>query len=268
MDATRRNEREGHGHFADELRPCAAELLGTFALVAGGVGTAVIAGAQLGPLGVAFAFGLILLAMVYAIGPISGCHVNPAVTLGLLFAGKTTGRRAAGYMLAQTLGAVLGALAVLIIAKGSQLGYSPGAEGLGANGYGAHSPGGYNLGAAFLGEVLLTFLFVFTVIGATDVKAPVGFAGVAIGLALTLVHLVGIPITNTSVNPARSIGPAVFVGGWALQQLWLFIVAPMLGAGVAAAAYRAIRVPAVQISAREAERALPGQRVERVEGLA
>jgi aquaporin Z len=240
-----------------------AEAIGTFVLVVGGCGSAVLAGDKIGFLGVSLAFGLSLLAMVYAIGPISGCHINPAVTLGLLLSKKVESKDAAGYVVAQIVGAIVGAGVVWLIASGAPGGYDPAVKGLAANGYDAHSPGGYGLVAALVAEVVLTFFLVFTVLGATDVKAPVGFAGLPIGLVLTLIHLVGIPVTNTSVNPARSIGPAVFVGGWGLAQLWLFIVAPLIGAALAVAAYLAIRAPAPLITAHEAEQALPGQQAER-----
>jgi aquaporin Z len=216
------------------MQRAGAEAFGTFVLVFGGVGTAVIAGEAVGALGVAFAFGLALLAMAYAIGPVSGCHINPAVTLGLLVARRIGLPEAARYWAAQVLGAVVAAAVLLVIAKARAGGYDAGAEGFGANGYGDHSPGGYGVGAAFLAEVVLTAFLVFTVLAATDRIASVAFAGIPIGLVLTLIHLVGIPITNTSVNPARSIGPALFVGGWALEQLWLFIVAPLAGALVGA----------------------------------
>ncbi len=245
------------------MRKYAAELIGTFVLVFGGVGSAVLAGDKIGALGIALAFGLALLAMVYTIGPISGCHINPAVTLGLLLTRKIGGRDAAGYVVAQVLGAIVAAGVLLVIAKGTPAGYDQAAAGFGANGYGAHSPGSYGAGATFVMEVVLTALLVFTVLGATDVAAPVGFAGLAIGLALTLIHLVGIPVDNTSVNPARSIGPALFVGGWALAQLWLFVVAPLLGAVLAAGVYLGIHAPDAVISARRAERALPEQRKQR-----
>jgi aquaporin Z len=189
-----------------------AEVLGTFVLVFGGVGSAVLAGSHIGNVGVAFAFGLSLLAMVYTIGPISGCHINPAVTLGVLLAKKIEAVEAVIYMVAQVVGAIVAAALILFIAHGLPNGYNVAVGGLGANGYAAHSPDGYSLGAAFAGEVILTMFLVLTVLGSTDVKAPVGFAGVAIGLVLTLIHLVGIPLTNLSVNPARSIGPALFVG--------------------------------------------------------
>jgi len=245
------------------MRKYAAELVGTFVLVFGGVGSAVLAGDKIGALGIALAFGLALLAMVYTIGPISGCHINPAVTLGLLLTRKIGRRDAAGYVVAQVLGAIVAAGVLLVIAKGTPAGYDQAAAGFGANGYGAHSPGGYGAGATFVMEVVLTALLVFTVLGATDVAAPVGFAGLAIGLALTLIHLVGIPVDNTSVNPARSIGPALFVGGWALAQLWLFVVAPLLGAVLAAGVYMGIHAPDAVISARRAEGALPEQREQR-----
>jgi aquaporin Z len=245
------------------VKKYAAELVGTFVLVFGGVGSAVLAGSHIGFLGVAFAFGLSLLAMVYTIGPISGCHINPAVTLGVLLAKKIDAKDAIAYWVAQVVGAVIASACILFVANSAAAGYDIAAAGLGANGYGPHSPGQYSLGAAFLAEVILTAFLVLTVLGSTDIKAPVGFAGVAIGLVLTLIHLVGIPITNTSVNPARSIGPAVFVGGWALQQLWLFIVAPLIGAAVAAAVYGGIRIPAELITTPEAERALRSEQAER-----
>ncbi|MFE8595913.1 aquaporin Z [Archangium violaceum] len=248
----------------EAMRRYGAELVGTFTLVVGGVGAAVLAGERIGFLGVSFAFGLSVLAMVYAIGPISGCHLNPAVTLGLLLSGKFERRYALGYVVAQCVGAIVGAGVVLLLAKGGPEGYSAATQGLAANGFGAHSPEGYGIGAAFLAEVVLTFFLVLTVLGSTDARAPVGFAGVAIGLVLTLVHLVGIPITNTSVNPARSLGPALFVGGWALSQLWVFIVAPLLGGATAAAVYRTVHRPSAAITAAGAERALESERAERL----
>lgn len=219
------------------IRRAGAEFLGTFVLVFGGVGSAVIAGEHIGALGVAFAFGLSLLAMAYAIGPISGCHINPAVTMGLLVSRRIELSEAVRYWLAQVLGAIVAAAVLLVVAKARQGGYDAGEAGFGANGYGDHSPGGYALGGALLAEVVLTAFLVFTVLAATDRIASVAFAGIPIGLVLTLIHLVGIPVTNTSVNPARSIGPALFVGDWALEQLWLFIVAPLLGALLAAGAH-------------------------------
>jgi aquaporin Z len=240
-----------------------AELVGTFVLVFGGCGSAVLAGDKIGFFGVSFAFGLSLLAMAYAIGPISGCHINPAVTVGLLFTKKTEPGQAVGYIVAQVVGAILAAAVLLLIAKGAAAGYDPAVGGFAANGYGEHSPGRYNLISAFIAEVVLTAFLVVTVLGATDLKAPVGFAGIPIGLVLVLIHLVGIPVTNTSVNPARSIGPAVFVGGWALGQLWLFVVAPVIGAALAAGVYMAMRTPVPLITPVEAEQALPSQQLER-----
>jgi aquaporin Z len=222
------------------MRRAGAEAFGTFVLVFGGVGTAVIAGEAVGALGVAFAFGLSLLAMAYAIGPVSGCHINPAVTLGLLAARRIAIGEAVRYWAAQVAGAIVAAAVLLVIAKARAGGYDAGAEGFGANGYGDHSPGGYGAGAAFLAEVVLTAFLVFTVLAATDRIASVAFAGIPIGLVLTLIHLVGIPIDNTSVNPARSIGPALFVGDWAIEQLWLFILAPLVGALVAAGLHAAL----------------------------
>ncbi len=240
-----------------------AELVGTFVLVFASCGSAVLAGDKIGFLGVSLAFGLSLLAMAYAIGPISGCHINPAVTVGLLVSKKMDAKLAPGYIIAQIIGAIAASAILLLIAKGIPAGYDPTVAGFAANGYGDHSPGGYSLQSAFLVEVILTFFLVFTVLGTTDIKAPVGFAGIAIGLVLTLIHLVGIPVTNTSVNPARSIGPAVFVGGWALSQLWLFIVAPIVGALVAAGVYAVTHKPVDVITATEAERALESEQSER-----
>lgn len=240
-----------------------AELIGTFVLVFGGVGSAVLAGDKIGYLGVSLAFGFTLLTMAYAIGPISGCHINPAVTLGLLVTKKMDARDAPGYIVAQIIGGIVAAGLLLVIAQGAAGGYNPALTGFGANGYAEHSPGHYNLMAALLTEAILTFFLMFTVLGSTDVKAPVGFAGIPIGLVLALIHLVGIPVTNTSVNPARSIGPAVFVGGWALSQLWLFIVAPFIGSLIAAAVYLALQPARPLISAQEAERALDSEVAER-----
>lgn len=240
-----------------------AEFVGTFVLVFGGCGSAVLAGEKIGFLGVSLAFGLSLLAMVYTIGPISGCHINPAVTVGLLLSKKMDVRHAAGYLVAQVGGAILAAGVLLLIAKGLPTGYDPAVAGLAANGYGEHSPAHYSLGAAWIVEIVLTAFLVLTVLGATDISAPVGFAGLPIGLVLVLIHLVGIPVTNTSVNPARSIGPAVFVGGWALSQLWLFVIAPLLGAVLAVGVYHVIRQPEAPITARQAEQALESQQAER-----
>jgi aquaporin Z len=210
----------------------AAELFGTFWLVFGGCGSAVTAAAfphvGIGLLGVALAFGLTVLTMAYAIGHISGGHLNPAVSIGLTVAGRFSKRDLPAYVFAQVVGGILGASVLYFIARG-QLGFSV-AGGFAANGYAAHSPGGYSMASGFVSEVVLTFFFLMIILGSTDKRAPAGFAPIAIGLCLTLIHLVGIPITNTSVNPARSTGPAIFVGGWALGQLWLFWVAPILGA--------------------------------------
>ena len=214
-----------------------AEMLGTFVLVFIGCGSAVIAGGNVGFLGIAFAFGIAVLAMVYAIGPISGCHINPAITVAMLFAGKISGKDAGGYITFQIIGAIVGTGVLYLVAQGLP-GYDIAINGLGQNGYGSGSPNGYGLSAAFIAEVVLTAVFLFVIFGAIHKDTPVKFAGIAIGLALTMIHIVGIPITGTSVNPARSIGPALFVGGEALSQLWLFIVAPILGGIVGAVLWK------------------------------
>lgn len=218
-----------------------AEFLGTFWLVLGGCGSAVLAAAfpevGIGLLGVSFAFGLTVLTAAYALGPISGGHFNPAVSFGLWAGGRFPASSLIPYVLAQVAGAVAGAGVLYLIATGKpdfQLG------GFAANGYGEHSPGKYSLGAGFICEIVMTFMFLIVILGATHRRAPVGFAGLAIGLALTLIHLISIPVTNTSVNPARSAGPALFVGGWAIQQLWLFWLAPIAGAIAAGLVYRAL----------------------------
>ncbi len=239
-----------------------AEFIGTFVLVLGGCGSAVLAGDHIGFLGVSLAFGLTLLTMAYAIGPISGCHINPAVTIGLLCSNKFKAKDVPGYIVAQILGGIVAAGLLLVILKGGPGGYDPAASGFAANGYAEHSPNHFNVTSAFLVETVLTFFLVFTVLGSTDIKAPVGFAGLPIGLVLVLIHLVGIPVTNTSVNPARSISQAVFVGGWALSQLWLFIVAPILGAVIASVVFRMIGTEPL-ISVRQAEGALESQVAER-----
>ena len=216
-----------------------AEMVGAFWLVFGGCGSAVLAAAfprlGIGFLGVALAFGLTLLTMAYAIGHISGCHINPAVSIGLAVGRRFPARELPAYVIAQLAGAILGALLIFVIASGSPS-YDP-AAGLAANGYGIHSPGQYSLGACALTEVLLTFMFLMIIFGATDERAPQGFAPIAIGLGLCLVNLIGIPVTNMSVNPARSTGPAIVVGGWAIQQLWLFWLAPIIGAVLAGLIY-------------------------------
>lgn len=216
-----------------------AELIGTFVLVLMGCGSAVIAGKYVGFLGIAFAFGLSLLVMVYAIGSISGCHINPAVTISMLASGKIKVKDAVVYIVMQCIGAILGAAVLLSIAVGNPA-YSLAVNGLGQNGYDAASPAGFNMVSAFIAEVVLTFIFLMVIHGSTSDKAPKGFAGIAIGLSLTLIHIVGIPIDGTSVNPARSLGPALLVGGAALSQLWLFWVAPIIGGLLAAAVSRLI----------------------------
>ncbi|HZM34767.1 MAG TPA: aquaporin Z [Burkholderiales bacterium] len=225
-----------------------AEFIGTFWLVLGGCGSAVLAAAfpsvGIGLLGVSLAFGLTVLTMAYAIGHISGCHLNPAVTLGLATSGRFKGSEVLPYWIAQVIGAVVAAVLLYMIASG-KAGFDLGG-GLASNGYGEHSPGKYSLYAGFLTELVMTFMFLVIILGATDERAPRGFAPLAIGLGLTLIHLISIPVTNTSVNPARSTGPALMVGGWALQQLWLFWLAPLLGAALAGVAYRWAGKPAMR----------------------
>ena len=218
-----------------------AELIGTFWLVFGGCGSAVLAAAfpnvGIGLLGVALAFGLTVLTMAYAIGHISGCHLNPAVSVGLVVGKRFPVSDLLAYVVAQVAGGILGAGVLYVIASG-KAGFSL-AGGLASNGYGIHSPGEYSLTACLVAEVVLTMMFLIIILGATDRRAPQGFAPIAIGLGLTLIHLIGIPVTNLSVNPARSTGPAVFVGGWALEQLWLFWLAPIVGAAIAGVLYGA-----------------------------
>jgi aquaporin Z len=211
----------------------AAEFIGTLALVLIGCGSAVIAGTQIGFLGISLAFGLTVLAMVYAIGPISGCHINPAITVSMLVAGKIKTKDAIAYIIAQCLGAVIGAAILLAIVSGRP-DYSLAVNGLGQNGYGPGYLGGYSVASAFFAELVFTALFLLVIFGATSKGAPQGFAGIAIGITLAIIHMVSIPITGTSVNPARSLGPALLVGGDALAQLPLFLIAPILG-GIAAA---------------------------------
>lgn len=217
-----------------------AEFIGTFWLVLGGCGSAVLATKYpdlgIGLLGVSLAFGLTVLTMAYAIGHISGCHLNPAVTVGAWAAGRHPTAEVVLYIIAQVLGAILAAFLLTVIASG-KAGFSL-ADGLASNGYGEHSLGQYSLQSGFITEVVMTFMFLMIILGATDKRAPSGFAPVAIGLGLTLIHLISIPVTNTSVNPARSTGPALMVGDWAISQLWLFWVAPMIGALVAGYLYR------------------------------
>lgn len=217
-----------------------AEFFGTLWLVLGGCGSAVISAAfpelGIGLLGVALAFGLTVLTMVYAIGHISGCHLNPAVTMGVWAGGGIETKYVLPYIISQVLGGIAGAGILYLIASG-QMGFDL-SNGFASNGYGEHSPGGYSLFSGFVSEVVMTFFFIFVILGATDEKAPKALAGVAIGLTLTLIHLISIPVTNTSVNPARSTGPAIFVGGWALTQLWMFWVAPIIGGILGGVVYK------------------------------
>jgi aquaporin Z len=221
------------------VQKSSAEFLGTFWLVFGGCGSAVLAAAfpevGIGLLGVSLAFGLTVLTMAYAIGHVSGCHLNPAVSFGLWAGGRFKGSELLPYIIAQVAGAIVGAGVLYLIASG-QAGFDV-SGGLASNGYGEHSPGGYSLVSGLVAEIVLTFMFLIIILGATDERAPAGFAPIAIGLGLTLIHLISIPVTNTSVNPARSTGPAIFVGSWALGQLWLFWVAPILGAILAGFVY-------------------------------
>lgn len=222
------------------LQKYAAEFIGTFWLTFAGCGSAVIAAGfpqvGIGLVGVSLAFGLSVITMAYAIGHVSGAHLNPAVTLGLAAGGRFPPGQIIPYVIAQVVGAVVAGGVLYVIASGTA-GFDV-AKGFASNGYGAHSPGGYSLTAALVSEVVMTMMFLFVIMGATHGKAPAGFAPLAIGLALTLIHLVSIPVTNTSVNPARSTGPALFVGGWAIQQLWLFWVAPLIGGVLGGLLYR------------------------------
>ena len=224
------------------MKQCGAEFFGTFWLVLGGCGSAVLAaafpGLGIGFLGVALAFGLTVLTMAFAIGHISGCHLNPAVSVGLWAGGRFPASKLAPYIVAQVLGAIAAGGVLFLIASG-KAGFDV-STGFASNGYGAHSPGGYSLLAALVTEIVMTGMFLLVILGSTDRRAPQGFAPLAIGLCLTLIHLISIPVTNTSVNPARSTGVAVFVGGWALAQLWLFWLAPIVGAFLGAGAYRLI----------------------------
>ncbi|SDI41344.1 aquaporin Z [Alloyangia pacifica] len=222
-------------------RRYAAEFIGTFWLTLGGCGSAVLAAAfpevGIGLLGVSLAFGLTVLTMAYAIGHVSGCHLNPAVTVGLAAGGRFPASDILPYIIAQVAGAILGAAVLYLIASGVPE-FDLVASGFAANGYAEHSPGSYSLLSGFVAEVVLTMMFIFIIMGTTHGQAPVGFAPLAIGLALTLIHLISIPVTNTSVNPARSTGPALFVGGWALGQLWLFWLAPLLGGALGGVLYK------------------------------
>ena len=224
------------------MRQCGAEFFGTFWLVLGGCGSAVLAAAfphlGIGLLGVALAFGLTVVTMAYAIGHISGCHLNPAISVGLWAGGRFPASKLLPYIIAQVLGGIVAGGVLYLIASG-KAGFDVSA-GFAANGYGEHSPGGYSMLAALVTEVVMTMMFLLVILGATDKRAPQGFAPLAIGLCLTLIHLISIPVTNTSVNPARSTGVAVFVGGWAVAQLWLFWVAPIVGGVLGAGVYRLI----------------------------
>jgi aquaporin Z len=237
------------------FRKCLAEFIGTFWLVLGGCGSAVLAATfpevGIGLAGVSLAFGLTVLTAAYALGPISGGHFNPAVTVGLWAGGRFPARHIGPYIVVQVAGGIAAAAVLYAIASGK-----PGFDataGFAANGYGEHSPGNYNLASALITEVVMTFMFVLVILGATHTRAPVGFAGLAIGLALTLVHLISIPVTNTSVNPARSTGPALFAGAWALSQLWLFWLAPLLGGVLAGVLHRTV------LESEVAEPAVEGQ---------
>src|SRR5262245_13865804 len=238
------------------MKPLTAECIGTFWLVFGGGGSAVLSaafpGLGIGLLGVALAFGLTVLTMAYAIGHISGCHLNPAVSIGLAVGGRFHPAHVGPYIVAQLAGALLAAMTLYAIASGRP--EFTLASGVAANGFGEHSPGGYSLVAGLLAEVVLTMMFLFIILGATDDRAPRGFAPIAIGLGLTLIHLIGIPVTNLSVNPARSTGPAIIVGGWAVAQLWMFWVAPIAGAALGALIYRTLA------HIQPAERVEPGLR--------
>jgi aquaporin Z len=224
------------------FRKCLAEFIGTFWLVLGGCGSAVLAAkfpeVGIGLAGVSLAFGLTVLTGAYALGPISGGHFNPAVTVGLWAGGRFPARHVAPYIVVQVAGAIVAAAVLYAIASGKP-GFDA-AAGFAANGYGEHSPGNYSMASALITELVMTFMFVLIILGATHTRAPVGFAGLAIGLALTLIHLISIPVTNTSVNPARSTGPALFAGAWALSQLWLFWLAPLLGGVLAGVLHRAV----------------------------
>ena len=234
-----------------DLRKLSAEAIGTFWLTLGGCGSAVIAAGfpqvGIGLVGVSLAFGLTVVTMAYAIGHVAGCHLNPAVTVGLAAGGRFPANQIGPYVAAQVVGAIVGAAVLYLIASGA-----PGfdvAKGFASNGYAEHSPGKYGLVACLVTEVIMTMMFLFIIMGATHGKAPTGFAPLAIGLGLTLIHLVSIPVTNTSVNPARSTGPALFVGGWAIQQLWLFWIAPLIGGALGGVLYRWIsEEPSAQVT--------------------
>jgi aquaporin Z len=221
----------------NDMKKYLAELLGTFVLVFIGTGSAVVAGKYIGFLGIALAFGISVLVMVYAIGQISGCHINPAITIAMLVNGKIPAKDAIIYIIVQCIGAIIASVLLLTIMTGFP-GYDLATNGLGQNGYGTASPAGYSLASGFIAEVVLTFIFLMAIFGVTSKNAPAGFAGIPIGFALAIIHMVGIPITGTSVNPARSLGPALVAGGTALAQLWVFILAPVIGAIIAAITWK------------------------------
>ena len=220
-----------------DMKKYLAELLGTFVLVFMGTGSAVVAGKYIGFLGISLAFGISVLVMVYAIGQISGCHINPAITIAMLVNRKISAKDAVIYIIVQCIGAIIASALLLTIMTGLP-GYDLATNGIGQNGYGSASPAGFSLASGFIAEVILTFIFLIVIFGATSRNAPAGFAGISIGFALAMIHMVGIPITGTSVNPARSIGPALIAGGTALSQLWVFIVAPVIGAVIAAVVWK------------------------------
>ena len=247
----------------DRLRIGIAEAIGTMILVAGGVGTAVLATGNffprgsVGVLGVAIAFGFSVLVAAYAIGSITGCHINPAETLGLWIIGKTKTRELPFYIVGQLVGGIVGALVIFIIAKSSLVHFSATTSGFASNGYGIHSPGGFKLGAVMLAEVFFTAIFVFIIASTSRLSMPVGLTGVTVGLTLTLIHLISIPIDNTSVNPARSLAAAIFQGGWALHQLWVFIVFPIVGGILGGAAWRALRPASDEMTEEISEAGAP-----------
>ncbi len=216
-----------------------AELIGTFVLVFIGCGSAVVAGKEVGFLGISLAFGIAVLVMVYAIGSVSGCHINPAITIAMFLNGKINSKDAGIYIICQCIGAIIAAVLLFAVMTGNPA-YNIATNGLGQNGYGVASPGGFSLVSGLIAEVILTFIFLLVIFGATSKAAPAGFAGIAIGFSLAIIHIVGIPITGVSVNPARSLGPALIVGGTALAQLWLFIIAPVIGAVLAALVWKYI----------------------------
>jgi aquaporin Z len=220
-----------------DMKKYLAELLGTFVLVFIGTASAVVAGKHIGFLGISLAFGISVLVMVYAIGHISGCHINPAITIAMLINGKIPAKNAIIYIIVQCVGAIIASALLLNIMTGFP-GYDLATNGLGQNGYGSASPAGFSLASGFIAEVVLTFIFLIVIFGSTSKNAPGGFAGIAIGFALAMIHMVGIPITGTSVNPARSLGPAIVAGGTALAQLWVFIIAPVIGAAIAAVIWK------------------------------